>query len=166
MLECCYHYSERACGNPYESDNCIEIPYFGNGQVATEVPDGPVTGAFAGCDEAVGAALTPNTQAERAKLVTGVWLRCKGEDSWLQSKGLVIRGDGSFHQLDVDPTGRLVETKGCYKAGIWGFSSNPNQLNFYDDGGLVAYFPKISTGTKRHLALEGMSGRVAFVGLD
>ena len=122
----------------------LTIPYFGDGQGATEIPQGSVGPAWQNCELPRGPmTLAPTTEA-RAEFATGVWMRCGGPIetlSW-EGDGVILRADGTWHTVQSDADGRLALTTGCLQGGLWGFypneESSPNlgQLNFYSDIGV------------------------------
>lgn len=163
-LSCCYNFDESACsGSGSSSNGCIDLWYFGDGTKQTTIPTTSVKDQLAGCSAPFGTAIVLNNETESANHLIGVWLRCSetGGPTLLRGNGIVFRTDGTFHTLQTDSSGRLVETKDCNQYGLWGFFSTDNQINMVANVGVVLMaHPTFTDGTPRQLRLDGDMGSV------
>ena len=160
-LSCCYHLDESACGNPYQGEFCIEVPYFGDGTLDALIPEGAVS--FDACDAPPGPKLVLTKQS-RAEHLIGVWLRCGPPAPSFNGNAIVFRGDGTFQALQTDEQGRLAPAAGCNQSGLWGFlSSNPGQLNMHMGDWTAIGSPQFTGGSPRRLYSAGNLGSEFFV---
>jgi hypothetical protein len=148
-LSCCYHFEESACGNAYQGDACIEMPYFGDGTADVQIPDGAVS--FDSCDAPVGPKLVL-TQQSRVDHLIGVWLRCGPAVPLFNGNAIVFRGDGTFQALQTNEQGRLEPAPGCDQSGLWGFlGSSPGQLNLHIGDRTTFLVPQFTGGSTGRL---------------
>ena len=155
-IACCYHYDQRACcGADYQADDCIEIPYFGDGTVSVSLPTAAVDDRLDACGRSFGEPIEL-TRTEAAQRMIGVWLTCGVMPAPYVGDGFIFRGDGTFHAIVLDDDRRLSESEGCMQGGLWGFYSETGQLNLYVEDRTGSVFPTFTSGVEERLMLDSV----------
>ncbi len=163
VTSCLYHMSESNCGNPYTSDSWMDLPYFGGGSGKLELPSVSVDVFKSACGAPAGNELVPATLAERAKILTGVWVKCAGWNPYLDA-GLVFHPDGSFQVLTVGANNELVPAAGCNRSGLWGLIGLPaNQLDMFFDNGSILAVVTIHAGPPVRIDIDDSAFQSSFV---
>jgi hypothetical protein len=159
-LSCCYNFDETACGEGQgASESCIDVWYFGDGTGQTAIPTDSVTGQLTTCSIPFGTPITVDTQAERASHLIGAWVKCTADDPLdtpLRGDGIIFRADGTFHTLQIDSSGHLVETPGCNQFGLWGLIVRPDQpqIDMAIDAGWMIGLPYFTDNSPRQLKID------------
>ena len=153
-LVCIYHVgTDTCCDAPFVSELRFDIPHFGDGTSSVSLPTIPVEDPAVACARSSGSTVDLS-RAETAQRMVGVWLTCEGHRASYFGEGVIFRGDGTFHVIDLDDDRRVSERDGCSKGGLWGLLEE-GQLNLYiDDGVQPLPFPRFTAGPEERLMIH------------
>jgi hypothetical protein len=154
-LSCCYLFDESTCcsGRDEPGYDCIDIPYFGTGNLTAMLPTRPIEDPLPACGRSFGDPVALS-RAEAAERMIGLWVICGDTPDASFGDGIIFDGDGTFHFLELADDLRLSEREGCMQGGLWGFVGGLLRLHIETNTRFVS--PTFTSGPEERLILDSV----------